>query len=298
MEISVAEQRALLLKEQFTLEHAEGRAWSKKSDAFGTLVRVTGFLQRPKDEDFELVYKEHRYQPFWHVVCQARYVYERKREYRLPASGPEVEAITIEGSRYPAVSGQITLAGLDHCREEPRQEVFVDGVSGAHDQDLAKYLGFQAELIPPDKLDEFAPEGTIVVPPQERASAIVRTVLAGMIKSLQADRIHEEHVEVERVDLYYRPVFAFQYRWLSKDKEAVLEFDALTGEIYTSGSTFRQHMGKVLDADFLFDVGIDAIDLLLPGGGIAIKLARKGIETAKTRPKGADSPAPRSKPDK
>lgn len=64
-----------------------------------------------------------------------------------------------------------------------------------------------------------------------------------------------------------------------------MEYDALTGELQAGGRTFQQYVGKVLDPEFLFDVGIDTIDLLVPGGGLAVKLARKGIDAARSRSK-------------
>lgn len=283
MEITLADQRALVLEEQLSIDQAEGRAWSSKLDAFGRVVKVTRLVQRPKDEDFELVYKEHRYQPFWHVACRALYIYERRREYPLALSGLEVESVTIEGKEYPAAEGRLTLTGLEHCREEPHKEVYVEGLTNEANPALSAYLRYPTTEIPMEELDEFAPPGTIVVPPQARASAVVHEVLTGMIKSVQADRILEDSVDVERVDLYYRPVYAFQYRWLSKDREAVLEYDALTGRLEAGGKTFQQYVGKLLDPDFLFDVGIDTVDLLVPGGGIAVKLARKGIDAARSR---------------
>jgi hypothetical protein len=280
MEIAVAEERALILQEKLSLDQAEGRAWGKKVEAFGTMAKVTGFLQRPKDNDFELVYKEHRYQPFWHVVCSARYVYERNREFRLALSGPEVEQVTIGSTAYAPSGQQLVLVGVEHCREEPRTELFVEGLSGEKTPALASYLAHAAVEVPAAELGNFA-AGRIVVPPQARASAIVREVLVGMIKSLVADRILEERVDVERVDLYYRPVYAFQYRWLSKEKDAVLEYDGLTGEMNAGGATFQQYVGKYMDAEFLFDVGVETVNLLVPGGGLALKLAKKGLEVAR-----------------
>ena len=283
MQISVADERVLLFEEQIPMEQAEGRAWSKKSDAFGTITKMTKFLQQPKDDEFELTYKEHRYQPFWHVVCTALHVYERTSEYSLDTSGAEVESVSVEGTEYKAESGSITLTGLDHCREEAHQEVFVEGITGEKVPELADYLEFPAAAISAEALESFAPAGTVVVPPQARASAIVREVLAGMIKSVQADRILEEQVNVERVDLYYRPVYAFEYRWLPKEKEGIMECDALTGKLGVGSSTFQRYLGKVLDAEFLFDVGVDAVDLLVPGGGIAIKVAKKGFDVTRSR---------------
>jgi hypothetical protein len=285
MEITLVEERAMILQEQLSMDQAEGRAWSHKLDAFGRLERVTSLFARPKDEDFELLYKEKRYQPFWHIVCTARYVYERRRQYPLKVSGPEVQSVTIEGMEYDAASGTITLTGLEHCREELRTELFVDGLSNEPDPALADYLHYPATAVVEEDLDDFKPEDAIVVPPQARATAVVRDVLIGMIKSVQADRIIEDHIGVEGVDLYYRPVYAFQYRWVSKDKETIIEYDAMTGKLQAGGKTFQQYVGKFLDPEFLFDIGAETVDLLVPGGGLAIKLAKRGIEAAQSRKK-------------
>ncbi len=154
MEISLADERALLLKEQLSLEQAEGRAWSNKLDAFGRMAKVTGLLQKPKEDDFELVYKERRYQPFWHVVCSARYVYERRREFTLEPSGPEVEWVMIDESEYGMANGRITLIGTEHCREEPQRERFIDGYTNEEAPTLASYLNYAANEVPMDYLDE------------------------------------------------------------------------------------------------------------------------------------------------
>ena len=283
MDITLVDERVLLLKEQLTMDQAEGRAWSNKLDGFGRLAKVGRLWQRPQDDDFELVYKEHRYEPFWHIVCHARYVYERRREYPLSLSGPEVERATIDGREYQVQNGRLTLQGLEHCREEPQKEVFINGYTNQPNPELGDYLKYPANVIPTSYMDELTEKGVIIVPPQARASVVVREVLVGMLRNIQADRIIEDSLNIERVDLYYRPVYAFQYRWRSKDKEAIIEYDGLTGNQQSGGEMFQQYMGKLMDPEFLFDVGIDTIDLLVPGGGIAVKLARKSIDAARSR---------------
>jgi len=289
MQVNLVEERAMILQEQLTMDQAEGRAWSNKMSAFGRLERVTSLFSRPKDEEFELLYKEKRYQPFWHIICSSCYVYERRRQYPLKVSGPEVESVSIEGMQYDATTGTITLSGLEHCREEVRNEVMIDGLTNKPTPDLSSYLGYSKTEIAEDDLDDFQPTDTIVVPPQARATAVVRDILIGMIKSVQADRIIEDRIDVERVDLYYRPVYAFQYRWHAKEKEAIVEYDGMTGKMQTGGKTFQQYAGKILDPEFLFDISIEAVDLLVPGGGLAIKLAKKGIEVAQSRKEAAQN---------
>ncbi|MBK8902380.1 MAG: hypothetical protein IPM53_14425 [Anaerolineaceae bacterium] len=283
MDITLADERAFLLKEQLSLEQAQGRAWEKKVDAFGRMVKVASFLQRPKDSDFALVYQEHRYEPFWHIVCRARYAYQRQRDVPLTLSGSEVKAVTLGDKEYEVQNGRLHLTVTEHCREEPERIRFIDGYTNQPDETLSQYLSHPANEVPPEHLEELGKTGAIVVPAQARASAVVRNVLLEVLKSIQADVILEDAVEIAKVDLYYRPVYAFQFRWHSKEKEAIVEYDAVTGELRTDGKTFQQYMGKLLDPEFLFDVGTETIDLLVPGGGLAVKLARKGLDVARSR---------------
>jgi hypothetical protein len=189
--------------------------------------------------------------------------------------------VTIEGKEYQICDGKITLAGLEHCREELHADVFFNGLDSTRTPALTDYLKYAAVEIPEDDLDDFSAGDAIVVPPAARASAIVHEVLIEMIKSVKAERILEDRVDVAQIDLYYRPVYAFQYRWLSKEKEAIVEYDGLTGQWQAGGKTFQQYVGKIIDPAFLFDVGVETVDLLVPGGGLAIKLAKKGLDVAR-----------------
>lgn len=284
MDISVVDERAVRLKEKIDSEEAKSRAWGRKVEAFGTVSRMTSFLQKPSDSDFELVYQEHRYQPFWHIACSAHYAYERTVTYSVPVGGREVRSVTIEGRECAVVGTSIQIMGTEHCEETLRTEAFIDGITNSADGTQRPYVAFEGTEMSTEELEAFgAEEETIVVPPRARASAVVRDVLIGLIKSFQADRILKDSVGVETVDLYYRPVYAFRYRWAAKEREAVLEVDGLTGEVRPDGATFQQYVGKIVDPEFLFDIGAETVDLLVPGGGIAIKLARKGIEVARNR---------------
>ncbi|OGG31136.1 hypothetical protein A3A63_00010 [Candidatus Gottesmanbacteria bacterium RIFCSPLOWO2_01_FULL_46_9] len=278
MEIAVADQRILLFPNQITLEDAKAKAWEKKASAFGAINQMTSFLSRPKDDDFELIYSEHRYQPFWHVAARARYVYDRSAQYQVPAHSKEVTSVTYESSDFEITSGHFHMPVTEHCMQEESDEVFVEGVSGKANPKLKEYLSLSPTLVK-GSLEKTVDKKSIIVPPQSRVSAIMRDSLSKMIKGIQADKILEEHVEVTCVDLYYHPVYAFQYRWKSKAKDAIVEVDGLTGAVTTGSRVFSEYMGKVLDINFLFDVGADAAGMLIPGGSIAVKVAKKYIDT-------------------
>lgn len=280
MEIDVAKERILLFAPQIPQKDASGIAWQKKLSAFDAISQVSSFLSRPKDDDFELVYQEYRFEPFWHVVAQAKYVYERTSSYQVAVSGQEVLRVTIDKQTYSNESGHIHLPVLEHCKQIEEEEVFIDGITGKPTHALSRFLSLSPKEVTTD-ITKHIPKDAIVIPPQTRVSAIMRDSLSKMIKGIQADKILEEEVKVTCVDLYYRPVYAFRYKWKSKGKEAILDVDGVTSEVTTGNRTFQEYVGKVLDPSFLFDVGADAAGMLIPGGSIAVKVAKKYFDTRK-----------------
>lgn len=284
MEIVVSDQQIFLFDNQLSLQDAETKAWEKKITAFDVISKFGSFLSHPKDDDFELVYCEHRYQPFWHVVTQAHYIYDRNTEYQIETGGPEVKSVTYLAKQYEAIKGHICFYVTEHCVQEEENEIFVDAVTGKNQPELTSYLSFSHKQAAVE-LEKMVNKDSILVPPQMRVSAIMRNMLSGMIKGIQADKIHEETIKVSSMDLYYRPIYAFQYQWKSKGKEAIIEIDALTGGVKSGSRVFREYLGKVLDQDFLFDLGADAAGFIFPGGSIVVKAAKKYIDIRKDKNK-------------
>ncbi len=280
MNIDVAKQRLLLIKDQITPDDAKDKAWQKKLAAFGTLSQMAGFLSKPKDDDFEITYSEHRYEPFWHVEAKARYVYTRAADYQIPVTKKEVQSVSVHDIKYDVTNGHVHVPVVESCVQEELDETLTDGVSGKVEARLKQYLAITPSEVAGELKDEVA-EGSILVPPQARVSAIMRDSLSKMIKGIQADTILEEQVEVTHVDLYYRPVYAYKFLWKSKQKEAILEVDGITGETQTGGRVFKEYLGKVLERDFLFDIGADAVGMFVPGGSIAVKAAKRFMDARK-----------------
>jgi hypothetical protein len=278
MDIELGTQRIIALDEREGTDSLRQRAMDKRTSAF--VSGLGSLLQRPKAEDVELAASQRRLDPFWHVVGKATYVYERRHEYAVPASGAEVREVTIEGSTRPvADSGPgartFRLDALEHCREELTRELNADARSGAAIADAATVLGGpQHEVADPATL---AADDTVVVPPEHRASFVVRQLLAELLKPVQADRILEESIVLETTDLVYRPVWAFEFLWRPKDRRGVVEIDAATGAVTAGGSLLPQ-LGKVITRDALFDIGADTVGLLVPGGSIAVKVARAALD--------------------
>jgi len=273
MEIYLATERTYHFSPQVSLEVARDRLEQKKTSLVaGT---VGSLIARPKPEEIQLLSIERRLEPFWLVSVYVRTAYDRNRTFTIPVSGSEVTHVTALGQDIPVTtspggSAAVTLNAVEHCADERRASYTFDG-AGAR-ADLSKYQSYVKTEI--TDLEQFAPVDTLVVPPQAHATTVVRAVLSDVIKPVQAQVIHEERVNVEALELYFRPVFAFEYEWAAKGKKVVVEFDALTGDTRSGGRKLSDQIKSVVTRDLIFDVTADAVGMVVPGGSIAVKLVK------------------------
>ena len=275
MEVVIAEERILVLADRFSLDHAEGRAWSRRADAFGTGAKLGGLLNRSTSEDYECIYRERRLQPFWRLHVTTVAEYERTRSYAVPVA-PSVRSVQIGEQTLPVDQGRIVISGLETCLDQTARDVLFDGLTRAENPALNVYDSFASSLADAATLAAETQAGTVVVPPDAKASMLVREVMANAIGRIDADRVIEERVTVDLVDLVYRPVYAFRYR--HGGKEAVIEFDGLTGNTRPDGATFEQYLGKILEPKFLLDVGVEAVNIFVPGTQLVRIVVEQGAK--------------------
>lgn len=275
MDIQLAPERIMALDERVAFDEIRQKAMDRRTSAFGG--GLGGFLQRAKPEEVTLQQTQRRLEPIWHVRCSARYVYQRTREYAVVASGAEVKEVEVNGAMYPvAEAGRLfRLPILEHCKEEFTLEHFTDGVTGNAVADGAQLAAGSSTEI--GDLATLTADGSILIPPEHRASFVIRKLIAEMMKPVQADSVTEEALSLERTDLYYRPIYAFEFFWAAKAKTGVVEIDAVTGQIHQAAALVSGGKG-IISRDTLFDLGADAAGLLIPGGSIAVKVAKVAYE--------------------
>lgn len=280
MEISLAEEHAYYFVPQISLDVARDRIEKKKASlvagTFGNLI------SRPNPNEIQVVSLENRLEPYWVVTAASRTAYDRQQVYTVPIKGEEVREVTVLGQKLTVTSKgspSLTLNGIEHCVEERHITRFFDGLTGQK-EDFNQYQSFTKSAI--TDLGEFAPEGMLVVPPQMRATAIVRQVLGEAIQPVKnAQIIHEERVDIETIELNFRPVYALEYEWSSKGKRVVVEFDALLGEMRSGGKKWSDQIKGIITRDLFFDVTADAVGMLVPGGSIAVKLVKAVVDRKK-----------------
>jgi hypothetical protein len=92
-----------------------------------------------------------------------------------------------------------------------------------------------------------------------------------MTKPIQADKILEETATIEVLDLFFRPIYAFEFAWKAKNKTGVAEFDVVTGSL-TSGQALHTRGVKPITRENLFDINADTATSLMPVAAGNVKL--------------------------
>jgi hypothetical protein len=276
MEINLGVEQIVELQAAFSLDQVQEKALTKRVDAFGQMAK---FIQRPAPDDIEIATIQKRLEPFWYASATARYVYDRKATYNVPAAS-EAQSVTVNGVEYPVTGDKtrtFSLPALERCVEEPKQDLYVDASTGK-DIKYEKYLSFQKNVV--SDVAALQKDGTLIVPPEIRSSFVVRKLASLLMKTFQADAVLEEKIDVAEITLYYRPVFAIEYFWKAKDKKQVVEMDGLTGETKAESGEIKKKVVSVLENDALFDIGADAVGTVFPGVNVAIKLGRLAARKA------------------
>ena len=282
MDIYLATEHAYHFIPQFSVDVARDRVELKKMSLIAGMLG--SLFSRSKPEELQLVTVENRVEPFWLLEASSRTAYDRARTYTVPASGAEVKSVTVAGQDFPTVSQPksgpaFILTGIEHCLQELQTRQTFDGITG-NKVDFLKYAGAAKTEIA--DVTAFAPEGVLVVPPQVKANAVVRQVTAEVVQPVEnVQTIHEERVDIQTIDLNFRPIYAFEYEWTTKNKKVVIEFDPLTGEMHTGGKKWSDQIKGLLTRDLLFDVTADAFGTLVPGGSIAVKLVKAVVDRKK-----------------
>ncbi len=293
MELRLPAVHAYMLNPSLDFEAAKQQAIDKRL----TIVAggLSGLFSRPKPEEVDLAYSEFRYEAFWHLACTVRYVFERNKNYAVPVVGAEVRKVTVLGQEFEVVTPQpqpqqssptgfiqqlghqiglsnvmrqFLLPGVEYCVDENRQERFLDAANN-------QALTAGPDYVKKDKteltdLSGLSTGDAIIVAPQLTAAKVVKSLLATMVKQVQADQVLEEATTIETLDLYFRPVYAFELAWRPKNKTSVAEFDSVTGAMI-AGKTVRTGSTPLV-AENLFDITPETAPSLVPTAAGNVKL--------------------------
>ena len=207
MEIYLPTEHVYTLTTQINIDTARDRIEQKKMNLVAGMVGA--LLSRPKPEELQLITTENRLEPFWLVAASSKTKYDRAAIYTVTTGWKEVKSVTVLGQDLPALpqpKGDPTfrLTAIEHCVQELHTQQTFDGITGTK-VDFQKYANFARTEI--SDISTFNPERILLIPPQVRATAVVRQVTTEVVRPVKnAQAVHEERVDIETVDLNFRPV--------------------------------------------------------------------------------------------
>lgn len=267
-------EKIFVFDQVYPLTAANEQANQKKLNAFGFMAKLNPF-KRPKDETVLLSKHVLRYEPFWHVVTTRAVDYSRELIYPVEIGNAYANKVIINGKEYSiAEQGNkrtINLQAIEFSHRKIKYEDHLDGLS----RELKK--GALANYINKYKVQEQSVlELHEAIVPQLRLPMLmqkIRQTLAAEV--INAHEFQDDLITVEKVHLYYRPVFAFEFAWTTEDKVGVIEVDGLTGEVIENGQWFREKLQAITTREMLFEMGSELASAFVPGGGAAVKVIEK-----------------------
>jgi hypothetical protein len=277
IEIAQGAYRVFVFDEVYPLRAAQEQAEKKKLGAFGMLARLNP-LNRPREETVMLAKEVLRYEPFWHVVAQRAVDYACELVYPVAVHNPYAKAITILEQDYEVTrqgeKARIDLHVQEKCHRKLDFESHVDGLSrdikpSMLDAYIRKYKFQEVDAV--DK-----PEALTPLVPLAAVAQMAQAKLTG--EAMNAHAIFSERLAFEKLHLYFRPVFAFEFVWSSADRRGVIEVDGLTGETVENGQWFKDRLDRVMTREMLFELGAEVAGGVVPGGGLAVKAIAKMTE--------------------
>ena len=272
--IEPAATRILLFEEVYPARAAQEQAEKSKLDAFGTLARLNP-LNRPKHDTVLLSKWELRYEPFWHLVARREVDFTHEANYALQITNPYAQRAEVAGRNFeilsPGSKPRIEMPVQEVCHRKIETVLYQDGLKRpVKPAALQKYVE-KYKAVEREQLDQ---PGAIE-PTLSSAAAMQMALSRLAAEAIDASSIQDERCTFDKLFLYYRPVFAFEYAWNSAGKVGVIEIDGLTGDVVESGEWFRDKIDRVMTRDMLFDLGAEVASAAIPAGGIAVKVLHK-----------------------
>lgn len=262
------EEKICVFDDVYNDVSARAQAEHEKAGAFGMLARMK-LWDRPKDADITLASSEKRYEPFWLAKATRRTLYKRKATYKLRIENTHATSVELLGQTLELdARRELGLQALEHCERVTALSEYFDGL---HRQTSEKVLADFAGNYSFHEVNDSSEPNFIA--PTVTAASVLQQVKSRLAAPVEADQIDSDELDLQALNLLYRPVYAFQFAW--KDKLGVIEIDGLSGRVNKEGSMLGNAVRKLGSRDALFDLGADFAGMVLPGGTIMVKLIDK-----------------------
>ena len=228
-------------------------------------------INRPKDETVKLSRQELRYEPFWHISALRAIDYTCQLIYQVPVHNLYAQSLKIQELSFDVTrqreKARVEFTVTEKCHRKIPFSAYIDGLKREIKSDTLEGYIRKYKYTETDQLE--LPD--LVKPILTLAGAAQIAIAQVSREAINATDISVDQIDFDKAHLYIRPVYAFEFRWSSTDKIGVIEVDGLTGEVIENGKWFIEKIGQRFTRDRLLDLGAEAINLAVPGGGLVLK---------------------------
>jgi hypothetical protein len=274
-------KKVYIFEPVYDISAATEQANKKKLDAFGMMAKFN-ILNKPKDEAVHAARSELRYEPFWFIDSNRRVDYKLLLERKLEVDDEYANSILIDGKTYEIfedskksfVSNEKRYSTLNvqyNCNREIKYKNYIDGlgrnIKSENYEKLFKNSNYKFK-----EVEDLTNIDNIINPTFSFSSAIEEMKNSLLREKIISHEILTDDAIVDKIYLYFRPVYAFEFIWSNENKVGIIEIDGLNGEISEKGVWLKERVSKVMTRDMFFDIGGEIANGMVPGSGVVVKM--------------------------
>ena len=274
-------KKVYIFEPVYDISAATEQANKKKLDAFGMMAKFN-ILNKPKDEAVHAARSELRYEPFWFIDSNRIVDYKLLLERKLEVDDEYANSILIDGKTYEIfedskksfVSNEKRYSTLNvqyNCNREIKYKNYIDGlgrnIKSENYEKLFKNSNYKFK-----EVEDLTNIDNIINPTFSFSSAIEEMKNSLLREKIISHEILTDDAIVDKIYLYFRPVYAFEFIWSNENKVGIIEIDGLNGEISEKGVWLKERVSKVMTRDMFFDIGGEIANGMVPGSGVVVKM--------------------------
>ena len=225
---------------------------------------------------------ELRYEPFWFIDSNRIVDYKLLLERKLEVDDEYANSILIDGKTYEIfedskksfVSNEKRYSTLNvqyNCNREIKYKNYIDGlgrnIKSENYEKLFKNSNYKFK-----EVEDLTNIDNIINPTFSFSSAIEEMKNSLLREKIISHEILTDDAIVDKIYLYFRPVYAFEFIWSNENKVGIIEIDGLNGEISEKGVWLKDRVSKVMTRDMFFDIGGEIANGMVPGSGVVVKM--------------------------
>ena len=274
-------KKVYIFEPVYDISAATEQANKKKLDAFGMMAKFN-ILNKPKDEAVHAGRSELRYEPFWFIDSNRKVDYKLLLERKLEVDDEYANSILIDGKTYEIfedskksfVSNEKRYSTLNvqyNCNREIKYKTYIDGlgrnIKSENYEKLFKNSNYKFK-----EVEDLTNIDNIINPTFSFSSAIEEMKNSLLREKIISHEILTDDAIADKIYLFFKPVYAFEFIWSNENKVGIIEIDGLNGEISEKGVWLKDRVSKVMTRDMFFDIGGEIANGMVPGSGVVVKM--------------------------